>query len=87
VGISAKCPDLFLLVVHMHVGRGDVAALLLITAGGFHLLQLEGAGLVDGPGPLQPVGMGQADIGSSVIGEVQIVLPQRLLQPVGNTDQ
>jgi hypothetical protein len=73
-------PDPLLAVVDVNVGRGDVS-----SEPGF--LKRQHAGFMRSPGAFEPVGIGETNVVAVVVGEVQIVVPERVSHPPGHADQ
>ena len=48
---------------------------------------MKGPRLVDRPGAGQLIGVGQADVAAFVVGEVEVVFPERVWNPLRHTDQ
>lgn len=67
-------------VVHMDVGTGD-----MIRAG--RVLHIKNAGLVNRPRPSQVVGGGEPDVFSSMMGEVEVLLAKRFVDPLRHADE
>ena len=71
--------------IDVYVRGCDVVRLMGV--GEKRVLQVQHAGAVGGPGPLEIVGVGHADVLSLVVRKVQVVGPQGLRKPVGYADQ
>jgi hypothetical protein len=98
VEIHANLPAL---LVHMHVRRGDVgiepvgAAFRPVRGRARRswplgaeqgLGHVEATGFVHAPGALHGLGMGEANVGALVVGEIEVVAAKRALDPRRHSD-
>ena len=80
-------------VVHEHLWRRDVRVEVLEVLGWVGLRTVEGrvrhrhgARLVNPPRTFDPIGVGEADEGAHVMGQVHVVAAERTLDPVRHAD-
>ena len=81
--------DLASIITDMDIGRCDVDVLGRVRMRGHkvRLVEPKCARFVHGPRAGQPLGIGQPDVGATVVGEVQVVGAEGVRNPVRHADQ